>query len=446
MTAVAFVDITIKMDSPRKSSIGNCDYEDVYKHSFFIKSPPIHLFTNQTSWKKRYFILSKTGKNGCVLRYLKGHQLKGSIEINEASEVEIGISDTEKMSTVKKMFKCQPTEVMTIRTENRTFYLIGTDSKHIEDWATFLFAACRGIEKPELRSRSYSLPAAATTEDGLCPSNEYEELETAASKKRPASYPTPQVSCEEKHIYDSPRKLLLRLRHLTNAPLEEPLEENCKTENIYVYPRRVLAQSDDFLAEVSIMEQSSSSDELKLKSNNEYMSMKELLLGVTEEDIQSACKKNESLTLPESQKKSSNTQVPEDKPMKPMPLLRTSKPEKNSKISSLSVVQLSIILSKITDDDQLEDVNIIFPRGDFVNCLTLLEASGHICISQWNDQHHLGCIFHQGDYIMAVNDLHVKSIDEISLFTSRSTRKEVKVTIRRIPDSNILHAKGCKCS
>ncbi|KAH0623738.1 hypothetical protein JD844_006831 [Phrynosoma platyrhinos] len=62
---------------------GNYAYEEVCKHGFFIKSPPAHLFTNQTSWKKRYFILSKTSKNGYVLRYLKGQQLKGYIEINE---------------------------------------------------------------------------------------------------------------------------------------------------------------------------------------------------------------------------------------------------------------------------------------------------------------------------------------------------------------------------
>ncbi|KAJ7325214.1 hypothetical protein JRQ81_018234 [Phrynocephalus forsythii] len=349
------------------------------------------------------------------------------------------------MSVVKKMFKCQSTQVMTIGTVNRIFYLIGENSKQVEDWATFLYAVCTRIEKPELRGRSSSLPAAATTEDNLYPRNEFKEIETAASKKRPNSDPTPRDACEEDHIYESPRKLLLRLRHLTKAPLEEPLEENSKTESVYAYPRSVLAQSDDSFAEVTTVEQSSNSDEQKLRNDNEYMCMKELFSGMPEVDIQSPCTKNKSLIFPQSKEKSSSTYMPEDNPLKPTPLPRTSKPEKNSKISELSVVQLSIILSKITEDDQLEDVNIIFPRVDFINCLTLLEASGHICISQWRDQHHLGCVFHQGDYIVAVNDLHVKGIDEISLFTSRSTRKEVKLTVHRLPDSDILHAKGCKC-
>ncbi|KAF7253515.1 Pleckstrin-likey domain-containing family S member 1 [Varanus komodoensis] len=115
------------MDSSRTASIANYIHEDVCKHGFFIKSPPLHLFSNQISWKKRYFILSKSSKNGYVLKYLKGRQMKGYIEINENSEIEIGIGDTEKLTAVKKMFKCQPTEVMTIRTESRDFYLIGQD-------------------------------------------------------------------------------------------------------------------------------------------------------------------------------------------------------------------------------------------------------------------------------------------------------------------------------
>ncbi|XP_062989324.1 pleckstrin homology domain-containing family S member 1 [Elgaria multicarinata webbii] len=415
------------MDSPRTISIGNYNYDGVYKDGFFIKSPPLHLFSNQTSWKKRYFILSKSRETGYDLKYLKGQQIKGHIEINENSEIEIGIGDTEKMMVVKKMFKCQPTEVMTIRTENRNFYLIGTDSRAVEEWATFLFATCAEKKKLEPRIRSKSSPAslheqsaATIIQEDEWPGNEYEELGTSAYKKRPASDPSPPRTSEESPIYEAPRKLLLRLRRLTNAPVEEVSEEASINEEYYASPRSFLSQGE-VPNEFDVAGESTSSDDEKLSNNEVYMPMKNLGNGM----------------IP---------QVAEDDSLKPTPLPRTFKPEKTRKLSFLSVVQLSIVLSEIKNDTQLEELDILLPHDDLTNCLKFTKASGHICVSQWKDPHRLGCIFHQGDSIVAVNDLHIKSMDEISLFISRSTRKKVKLTVRRLPDSDILHAQGCMCS
>ncbi|CAI5775025.1 PH domain-containing protein [Podarcis lilfordi] len=398
------------MDAPRTMCIGNCSYGDVYKHGFFIKSPPPHLFSNQNSWKRRHFILSKSGKNNYVLRYLKGAQLKGYIEINETSEIEIGIGDPEKMTVVKKMFKCKPAEVMTIRTENRVFYLIGSDSKDVEDWATFLFSTSRETKKPEMRGRSKSSPAcldevaADIIKKEPCPDNEYE-------------------------------------RHLTN---HQESEEKSEMEEYYACPTNILATLNDMQDKFSTTEETTNPDKEKVGEPEEYMPMGCIVSGVAEVKIEPT--NNESTTLPEGQEDSTNLQVIEDKPLKPTPLPRTWKPEKTPKLSVLSVVQLSIILSKVRDDCKLEEVDILLPRSDFTNCLTLVKAAGRICVSQWKDLHRLGCIFHQGDYILAVNDLHAKSIDEMSLFITRSTRKEVKLTVCRLPDSKILHAQGCKCS
>ncbi|XP_034988801.2 pleckstrin homology domain-containing family S member 1 isoform X1 [Zootoca vivipara] len=437
------------MDAPRRMCIGNCSYGDVYKHGFFIKSPPPHLFSNQNSWKRRHFILSKSGKNEYVLRYLKGAHLKGYIEINETSEIEIGIGDPEKMTVVKKMFKCKPAEVMTIRTENRVFYLIGSDSKDVEDWATFLFSTSRETKKPEMRGRSKSSPAcldelaADIIKKELCPGNEYEDIGTSISKKRPSSEPITQESSQEASqeapVYES--LTVLQIQHLTNR---QQSEEKSEMEEYYACPKSILAVLNDTQDKFSTTEETTNPDKEKVDEPEEYMSMGCIVSGVAEVKIEPT--NNELMTLPEGQEDSMNLQVIENKPLKPTPLPRTWKPEKTPKLSVLSVVQLSIILSKVRDDCKLEEVDILLPRSDFTNCLTLVKAAGRICVSQWKDLHRLGCIFHQGDYIVAVNDLHAKSIDEMSLFITRSTRKEVKLTVCRLPDSKILHAQGCKCS
>ncbi|XP_063163262.1 pleckstrin homology domain-containing family S member 1 [Candoia aspera] len=436
------------MDPTKRRSIGNYDYS-VYKHGFFIKSPPLHLFNNQSSWKKRYFILSDSSQNGYILSYLKGQQIKGHIEINEASKIEIGIGDSEKMSTVKKMFKCKSTEVMSIITENRKFYLVGRDSKEVEEWATFLFELCSGKKKQEPRSRSKSVPAcldelgaASITTKDQCPGTTYEDVAASVYKKRPSSDPSPQETHEELPIYESPRKLLRRLRKLTNIPVEEHLEEKDKEEEYYASPRSLLAQLDEVIDGFNTLGESSASDNENLSSNKEYMSMKDLVPEAVEEKIKPIDTNNELMALPQNRV---DVQVAEEYQHKPKTLPRIFKEEKTPKLFFLSVVQLSIILSETTDDNQLEQVDILLPQNNLIHYLTLVKASGCICISQWKDPYHLGCIFHQGDCIVAVNDLQIKDMDEISLFISRSTRKEVKLTINRLPDSEILHAPGCNC-
>lgn len=39
--------------------------------------------------------------------------------------IEVGIRNAEIMETVRKMFKCLPEQVMSIRTGSRSYYLIG---------------------------------------------------------------------------------------------------------------------------------------------------------------------------------------------------------------------------------------------------------------------------------------------------------------------------------
>ncbi|NXP70084.1 PKHS1 protein, partial [Ramphastos sulfuratus] len=66
-------------------------------------------------------------------------------------------------------------------------------------------------------------------------------------------------------------------------------------------------------------------------------------------------------------------------------------------------------------------------------------------VSHWVGPCRLGCLFNHGDQIVAVNDLQPQDVEEAYFFISRSTRKEVKLTICRIPHSDIFHVEGCSC-
>uniref|UniRef100_A0A8B9FBC4 Pleckstrin homology domain-containing family S member 1 n=1 Tax=Amazona collaria TaxID=241587 RepID=A0A8B9FBC4_9PSIT len=103
-----------------------CPEGGVCKRGFLIKSPPLHLFSSQNSWKRRFFILSKSSKGNYILKYLKGQNIKGSIAVDQIINIEVGISKSEMMEMVRKMFKCLPEQVMSISTGNRCYYLIGS--------------------------------------------------------------------------------------------------------------------------------------------------------------------------------------------------------------------------------------------------------------------------------------------------------------------------------
>ncbi|PKU35162.1 caspase-7 isoform x2 [Limosa lapponica baueri] len=60
-----------------------CPEGGVCKHGFLIKSPPLQLFNSQNSWKRRFFILSKSSKGNYILKYLKGQNIKGSIAVDQ---------------------------------------------------------------------------------------------------------------------------------------------------------------------------------------------------------------------------------------------------------------------------------------------------------------------------------------------------------------------------
>lgn len=119
---------------------------EVCKQDYFIKSPPPQLFTSVTSWKKRFFILSKRGENELSLSYYKDHHRRGSIEIDRNSSIEVGISSHEKLQFVQKIFKCNVDEVMSIRTTSREYFLIVHDREKIKDWVSFLSSFCSDIK------------------------------------------------------------------------------------------------------------------------------------------------------------------------------------------------------------------------------------------------------------------------------------------------------------
>uniref|UniRef100_A0A663MS75 PH domain-containing protein n=1 Tax=Athene cunicularia TaxID=194338 RepID=A0A663MS75_ATHCN len=375
-----------------------CPEDGVCKQGFLIKSPPLQLFGSQNSWKRRFFILSKSSKGNYILKYLKGQNIKGSIAVDQIINVEVGISNSDIMEMVRKMFKCLPEQVMSISTGNRCYYLIGSSRQETEDWVDVLSSVYRearrggfypenqDLPNPEVRSRPSSLPlflnSVGTTSFSERQSY-HEENGSSEDKNRPNSDPgVHQAQC------DSPRGVCPRLdkdlgkseEKLLSSDTDEDIKKD--EEDYYQTPTNILAKC---ATEVSKPDPTAESDvpvEEKPVQNpvkeNIYMSMKSLKLLDESCQLMHRCD-----GLPSPPKCQDNSACPRDleanRGLKFPESSTSQQPALQRRQNSLplSVVQLSILLSRVTDETQLQELDIFIPLA-VVSYLKLTEAAGQI--------------------------------------------------------------------
>ncbi|NWI43366.1 PKHS1 protein, partial [Picathartes gymnocephalus] len=370
-----------------------CPEGAVCKHGFLIKSPPLQLFSSQNSWKRRLFVLSKSSTGNYILKYLKGQHVKGSIAVDQIISIEVGISNAEIMETVRKMFKCLPEQVMSISTGNRCYYLIGNSRQEIEDWVTLISSICRDDKRSgccpqgEIAAKEF---LGFCSHKALCkwPSERsldvdqaprvylYEESTlflciqekgSSEDKNRPYSDPGPhQAQC------DSPRGVFPSLVSRTNQTALAFLLNT----NPFFQQDKILGRGEENLL-LSDPEENMKKDEEDYYQTPSNVLAKVLL----DERCQLTCRRD---GLPSPPKCQNNSACPRD-----LEANRDTKfPESSTSLQPalqrrqnslpLSVVHLSILLSQVTDEMQLQKLDIFLPLADINNYLKLTEAAGRI--------------------------------------------------------------------
>ncbi|XP_072479119.1 pleckstrin homology domain-containing family S member 1 isoform X5 [Notamacropus eugenii] len=412
----------------------------VYRQAHFIKSPPPHLFNSQTSWKSRYFTLSKNEENCYSLQYFKDHHYRGSIEVDQISSIEVGIRNDEKRALVEKMFKCPPEKVMSIMTPKREYFLIGKDWRTIDDWVSFISL---------LRSGNHIEVCSAW--DGKIPMHRV--LPNEFDSRLPPDKKTYAIARSRAVKIKAPKNQGMDdflSRSSQSPPMSDLAPENqqvTEEESYYLTPRSVLAQLDSIILSNEDKEFAESKEPDEVSESNDHLYMKMKSCFVEEKFQQPSNIRDEAQNFPGSQAEGLNLQGQETRSelchSSSIEEPKTTNQQKES--VSLSVVQLSKIIDNVPAGSPLEEVDVFLSKNDFIY-LTLTQASGHICVAQWEGPPHLGCIFHHGDRIAAVNDLKARTLEEVGLFLDRALRKEVKLTICRIPDSDKFHTVTCTCS
>ncbi|NXC80231.1 PKHS1 protein, partial [Cercotrichas coryphoeus] len=366
-----------------------CPEGGVCKHGFLIKSPPLQLFSSQNSWKRRLFVLSKSSAGNYILKYLKGQHVKGSIAVDQMISIEVGIRNAEIMETVRKMFKCLPEQVMSISTGNRRYYFIGDSRQEIEDWVTLISSICKEDERSgccpqgeiaakELlgfcihktvqmaRQRKLNVgqaPPVYLYEEStffLC----IQENGSSEDKNRPYSDPGPhQAQC------DSPREVFPSLVSRTNQTALAFLLNT----NPFLQQDKILRRSEENLL------WSDAEESIKKDEEDYYQTPSNVLAQLLDERCQLTCR-CDGLPSPPKCQNDSPRDLEADKDTK-FPESSTSlQPTLQRRQNSLplSVVHLSILLSQVTDEMQLQKLDIFVPLADINNYLKLTEAAGRI--------------------------------------------------------------------
>ncbi|XP_075884241.1 pleckstrin homology domain-containing family S member 1-like isoform X2 [Nelusetta ayraudi] len=123
----------------------------------------------------------------------------------------------------------------------------------------------------------------------------------------------------------------------------------------------------------------------------------------------------------------------------------------NGAVSSEEMLERPPMLDKESSTESLDDVNpeerdITVKQADMKKHLTVTEVDGRPTISGWTGQPQTECLFHKGDQVLAINDLHTGTVDEFNMYLSRTLKNEVKVTILRQHGCQPLHLPSCLCS
>ncbi|XP_073683995.1 uncharacterized protein [Garra rufa] len=121
--------------------------EELYT-GYLIKSPTRPALPKNTkSWKRRFFVLSKTRDTYQLTYHAKHESIDKPLRVIDISKISLLFTSPEthqKWDWVKKKFKCSPSSVLFMKVEedtlkhSRDYFLIGENSDDVEGWCSAL--------------------------------------------------------------------------------------------------------------------------------------------------------------------------------------------------------------------------------------------------------------------------------------------------------------------
>ncbi|MCI4384338.1 hypothetical protein PGIGA_G00037540 [Pangasianodon gigas] len=373
---------------------GPANIEEV-QSGYMYKSPPQTFFRSLKSWKRRYFVLSKTPANHYELKFFKDENRRakplGQINLYQVSLFFRQAESHPIWLWIQKNFRCSVSCVLYMRLPEREYFLIGENSCEIEAWFNAIFKALNTHlvtlpDSEEIRkNRSLSEPSVFYHDRKW-----FDDQEQKESDPNPSSLSTRQsapesFNCQYAH-YDYPKNYKMTApQYLESEDTEEDEQDEVKI-NKESEPEEDTSCYMDMDSVRAVMRQPQKEDVLYPQTNLEGNNFSENSFLLTGNEDSGSTALNSQISP------GSETSVP---------------------------VEKEICLSQ----DELK------------NSVIILEEAGRLCVSNWRQSSGL---FHEGDQILAINDLLTDSLAEFHTYIKRLSKDQVKLTILRQPGSQPL--------
>ncbi|KAL7869259.1 hypothetical protein AOLI_G00132470 [Acnodon oligacanthus] len=373
--------------------IPDSNIEEVLSGYLYKSPPPSVLTKSMKSWKHRFFVLSKTDAHLHKLKYFKDANKRdkpaGEINLYQISLFFLNPETHPTWEWIQKSFRCSSSCVLYMKVLERDYFLIGKNSTDMESWFNAIFAALKTESHTQLnperngKPRSISEPLNFKTSNQDFAENKEQLLQNPPSPSVRHSAPE-SFNIQYSH-YDYPRSFLM-----TTSPESEGEEE--KDEDDVKIEEKSETETDTDYMDMASVKKVLSED--YTDDDTTYQT----LLNRGAKDSKNACQscndKSGSTGLNRQIQQQSETLCPEEK---------------------------EICVSQ----EELKN-NVIFS-----------EEAGKPCVSDLKHVQSSGP-FHEGDQIVAINDLHTDTLEEVQTFLKRLSKDQVKLTILRQPGSRPL--------
>lgn len=410
-----------------KPDVNTVEIRTGYLH----KSPPPHRLKSEKSWKRRYFVLSKTSGEEHQLKYFRNAEEMvrplGLIDLSLISLLFVSPQQHQKWGWIQKNFKCSPSSVLYIRAADREYFLVGENSEDVDGWFSDLFEALKNrphkcMSSEEMYDGQPTIEHALKIRAMSDPSSDALDKDTKKSKgedtaKRRASEPV-------NPIYDYPNSYLRQTVWRSGTT-------HCKSMES-VYETMMAIRHNEQLSEAVDREVEATCGTLMKSVSQAYDRLKTQISPLPPFSEEAASENREE-ARPTSDFSSSSSDNGATSPVAMLERLNVHTPEKQSSTESLDTI-----------DPEERDIEV--RQADLKKHLTITEVHGKPSVSGWTGQPQSVCLFHKGDQILAINDLHTSSVEEFNMYLSRSLKNEVKVTILRLHGCQPLHSPHCLCS
>ncbi|XP_056325585.1 pleckstrin homology domain-containing family S member 1 [Danio aesculapii] len=368
-----------KSDSTASSHSEAAEMKDLCS-GFLYKSPPSGQIRKMKSWKRRFFVLEKTNNGSHELQYYKTTEKDKaikSIEVSSITLLYVGPESHSAFEWISKTFKCSSSSVLFMKAENptdkvqREYFFIGDSSEEVNRWFNAIFGVLKNF-KTESQTKPQTMTE--STDKNPCDTDKSQVVSRPTAPPRTRSFEI-----------------------VTSHP-----EQCCQQP-----PNRNRS-------ETKVIEKEESLDETGEESNEE-LSSEESGIGSSEDSLLTCV-----------------TQV-----------FNNLKTQEESTECDNHITQ-STTISDTTNTNSCTDFSGNSETHTFVEkeislsaCelrnLVFSEETGRLCMK--GKKREVSCQLHEGDQILAVNDLLTYTVEDIHLYIKKLFKGEVKFTILRLPDS-----------